>query len=160
MPEDKISDLLSLIHNAGEFTLLEKLLLAQGGTVQSLLSVIFGSPIGVSVQSQHNMPNGLIFRGVNLVKESLIVLSADSTLALNQNSKQVIQLVEEKHLGLGQIALTLGIPTTRQILTIGRTEDTFYRTYRMRGTGLNYCITEKFPTSLYRSRSVLGPGGG
>lgn len=131
----------------------ERILLGHTGTVQQLLSLFFDKPVEVKVLHQEQVGDE-IEREVELVLEGtgLVVAKALSLIPVNENSFAVIDLVNKKELGLGQIASLLKISTSRNILKVGATPETVERTYELSGhspVNLYFRITESFPRGLY-----------
>lgn len=130
-------------------SILERVLITHDGTVQSLLSYILQCPVTIEVLSQEEGPESIL-RRVYLRAGDLVCAKATSYIPLGFNSHKVSDLVQQKTLGLGQIAKVLGIETTRTIMDLGVNKESFWREYRMTGSGLLYRITEVFPRTLYQ----------
>lgn len=145
--EVNLKDLVAKV--ADGYSLVERILLTTDGTVVSLLSVIFGEPVTVRVVDQARMKDH-ITRLVDLETRNLVVARARSTIPLEKNSAQVLEMVEARDIGLGHIAQALGIKTARTLDAVGRDgNECCWRTYRMEGEGLFYAITEWFPRGIY-----------
>ena len=139
---------------------MERILIGHSGTVQLLLSLFFNKPVLVKVVRQQQVGDE-IEREVNLVIQDteLIVGKALSFIPISENSSAVIDLVNGKNYGLGQIASYLKVSTIRALKNVGVTDETIERTYTMTGTSfvhvspvnLKFRITESFPRELYKT---------
>lgn len=136
---------------------IERVLAGHTGTVQVLLSLWFNDAVVVQVQEQIENPGG-IERKVHLVlsKRELVVATATSVIPRLSNLPKVMKDVEEQILGLGQIAVKHEIPTSRQIIDLGATDELLSRKYIMEGQGLRYIITENFYRGFYTHEFALG----
>lgn len=139
-------------------TAIERVLAAHTGTVQLLVSLWFAEPAAAIVkwQQECDAPGGGLIRrqvALTLQDSGLEVVLADSAIPLALNSPDVLRLVREKKLGLGQIAVALEIPTFRVLVSVQATDQQIRRKYIMRSIGpvstLHYEIEETFPRALY-----------
>lgn len=163
LEENKIEELLGKLDKY-ELDTLERVILANDGTVQSLLSVIFRVPIKVEVIAQMELLNN-IHRWVKLTADyntmEQMVCLAQSVVPIEENSKDFIDGLKAQKLGIGQLLSTLGFVTKRELLGFYSDEQTFARVYRITGTkservresiltgGCDIVITEIFPKVLY-----------
>lgn len=158
LEEKRIEELLEKLGKY-ELDTLERVVLANDGTVQSLLSVIFRVPIKVEVISQLELFNN-IYRWVKLVAnyntmEQMVAL-AMSVIPIEGNSKDFIDGLKEGKLGIGQLLSSLGFVTKRDILGFYSDSMTFARVYRIVGNKIkedakcDLLITEIFPKEIYK----------
>lgn len=157
LEEEKIADLLGKLDKY-KMGFLERVILANDGTVQSLLSVVFRVPISVQVISQIEL-YGNLYRWVKLVAnyntiEQTVAL-AMSVVPIEENSKDFIDGLKERKLGIGQLLSSLGFVTNRELLGFYSDDLTFARVYRIRGNKVkegercDLLITEIFPREIY-----------
>ena len=157
MEEKKIGELLGKLDKY-EMGTLERVILANDGTVQSLLSVVFRVPISVEVISQMEL-FGSIYRWVKLVANyntiERTVALAMSVVPIEGNSKDFIEGLKERKLGIGQLLSSLGFVTKRELQGFCSDDSTFARVYRITGNkikedvGCDLLITEIFPRESY-----------
>jgi chorismate-pyruvate lyase len=151
--ELNLDDLVKAFEGKG-YSLLERIILSTDGTVQTLLSVIWGDPVRVRVLDQLER-EGVIIRLVDLEARDLVVARARSRVPADRNSAQVLDRVRGRSLGLGQIAAALGQNPRRTGRDHGADDGTFWRKYEMElagpvGPELYFEIQEMFPRALYR----------
>ena len=139
---------------------IEKLILCNEGTNQTLLSVLFGIPIRVEVISQVEF-HGVIIRWVRLVAEyapdnKVTVCLAESAIYTELNGFK--NGIREKHFGIGQLISALKLDTKRELLGLYSDENVFSRTYRLstENGSLNAIITEVFPKQPFKNASLMG----
>ena len=142
-----------------ELTPLERVILANDSTVQSLLSVVFHVPVEVEVIAQIEL-NKNIIRWVRLVADygeagKVTVCLAESVIPVGLNDSQFIKGIQEKQKGLGQLLSELDFKIKREILGFYADETIFARTYRITGSRINnqrcdLLITEVFPRQIFR----------
>jgi len=158
LEEKKIEDLLKKLDKCKIGTL-ERVILANDGTVQSLLSVIFRIPVKIEVIAQLEYSN-TIYRWVKLVAKydtiEQTTALALSIIPIEKNSEEFIKLLRERKLGIGQILSSLGYITEREILGFYSDDAVFARVYRIIGNKENkdvcdLIITEIFSKSLYKT---------
>ncbi len=130
---------------------IERVIVAHGGTVQLLLSLYFGAPVGVKLLQQSEM-RGEIHRDVSLVLTSSgeEVCFARSIIPLASNDPAILDDVRQGKLGLGQIAVKHRILSERWVTRITATSLHLSRKYVITGSGLRFVVTEDFPRRLYR----------
>jgi len=147
-----IEDTLSMLAN-DDLSKLERIILASTGTVQDLLSVIFGTPVRVEVISQLNYDTVLV-RWAKLViddPDPMTVALAESVIPYKKNEHEFIGMMGDRDMGIGYAINKLGIPTERTILGIHVDGDTFARSYQIRGEMIDVLITESFNVEMYAS---------
>lgn len=161
-----------------DLTPLERIILCNEGTVQSLLSMLFMVPVEVEVISQLE-ESGVIIRWTKLVANyapdnRVTVCLAESVIPIEKNSTGFINGIREKQWGIGMLLEGVGVQTTREILGIYADEQIFSRTYRILGAGripagvhvssgimqmrddrADIIITEVFPKAVYKKLEGL-----
>ena len=136
-----------------DLSTVERLILSSTGTVQDLLSVIFGTPVRVEVISQLNYDTVLV-RWAKLMiddPDPVTVALAESVIPYEKNDPAFIGMMGEKDIGIGYAINKLGIPTKRHLLGIHVADDVFARTYQIRGEMIDVLITESFSREMYAS---------
>ena len=147
-----IEDTLGMLAN-NDLSSVERLILASTGTVQDLLSVIFGTPVRVEVISQLNYDTVLV-RWAKLVTDDpdpMTIALAESVIPYEKNDPAFIGMMGDRNIGIGYAINKLGITTERDLLGIHVDGDTFARTYQIRGNGIDVLITESFSRETYAS---------
>jgi len=124
---------------------IERVVAGHTGTVQWLLSLWFDESVEVRSLGQQEF-EGWIERQVELVlaRRRVVVCEASSRIRVAEADPAVLARVRDRRLGIGQIAVELGIPTRRSIRSIGVTPEHIERDYVMRGPGLHYEVRERF----------------
>lgn len=128
---------------AGGFTRGEAVILANFGTNQTLLSIIYGKPCRLRLGDQ-GLQDGVIHRQTFQYFGDIMGCLANTTLPVDRNRKEVIDLVFSGDIGLGQIVVKLNIPNHRDLLEIGRDRLNFWRRYAIIGPELYMEIYEHF----------------
>ena len=147
-----IEDTLAMLANE-DLSKLERIILASTGTVQDLLSVIFGTPVRVEVISQLNYDTVLV-RWAKLViddPDPMTVALAESVIPYKDNDPAFIGMMGNRDIGIGYAINKLGIRTERGILGVTLDGDTFARSYQVRGNRIDVLITESFSRETYAS---------
>jgi len=147
----EIEDTLGMLAN-DDLSTVERIILASTSTVQDLLSVIFGVPVRVEVISQLNYDTVLV-RWAKLIAddpEPLTVALAESVIPYRKNNPAFIGAMGDRDIGIGYAINRLSITTKRHILGVTTNNDTFARTYQIRGDMIDVLITEIFNRELYR----------
>lgn len=122
----------------------ERVILANFGTNQTMLSLIFGLPNRVQLVDQKERADE-INRVVNLICGKTIVCIAGTKIPLARNREDVLLDITAGTLGLGQIVALRNLPNKRNLLDIGRDSAGFWRTYSIEGPELYLKIHEYFP---------------
>lgn len=140
---------------------LERLILCNEGTVQTLLSVLFMVPIKVEVILQKEIGSVLV-RWARLVAEYApdniqTVCLAESIIDMKNSPDGFTNGIYEKHFGIGQLISALRIRTSRNFLGFYCDDTVFSRTYEIVGEktdawnkSLSVIITEVFPKERYK----------
>lgn len=158
--EDNIKKLIDQI--PGDCTPLEKVILSNDGTVQTLMSVVFGVPLRLEVLSQMEGEDH-IYRSVKLVADyckgqSIDVYFAESIIDKNNIFEGFLNGIREKNLGIGQLLAACCIRTERKLLGFYACEKTFSRRYSIStygydlkaGRGFKVTITEHFQKDAFK----------
>jgi len=150
----KILDKLPVEANA-----LERAILCNTGTVQTLLSAIFRVPVEVEVIAQLEM-NKNIYRWVKLVADfgeinKVTAALAMSIIPIELNDKDFLEGIRKKKFGIGQLLVQLKIRTQREILGFYIDEHIFSRVYRIFSNQdstkkIDILITEVFPRVAFQ----------
>ncbi|MDO9556064.1 MAG: hypothetical protein Q7J82_00565 [Coriobacteriia bacterium] len=138
---------------------LEKVILCNDGTVQTLLSVLFGVPIKVEVLHQEDL--GLyILRQSQLIAEYapdniIQVCWAESMISKSGNPEGFITGIMERGMGIGQLITALGINTRRELKAMSCGRELFTRSYKIYNVGekqpnIDIMITEIFSRGVYK----------
>lgn len=140
---------------------LERVILCNTGTVQTMLSVLFMVPIKVEVISQKEIGSVLV-RWARLVAEYApdniqTVCLAESIIDMENCPEGFNNGVCEKKFGIGQLISALKIRTTRNLLGFYSDDSVFSRTYEIISDkttawdkSLSIIITEVFPKERYK----------
>ena len=137
----------------------EQVILGHFGTVQTLLSLIFGEPVNVQLQSQREK-EGDVTRQVHLMAGKTMAAEAASHIPRSRNREDVMDAIAAGKLGLGQIVVVSQIPTKRSLVEVGRDREGFWRTYAIEGPELYIKIYEYFPRKPYQELGWLEVVGG
>lgn len=134
----------------------ERLILCSHGMVQTNLSTLFRVPVRVEVISQERN-SGEIYRKVRLAAQypnkPITACTARSVIPIHSNSREFINAINEKKLGIGEILKAMGQQYERHISGIYANEHEISRDYTITGDNLYLTITEVF------ARTVLAGGG-
>lgn len=131
---------------------LERVILCNEGTVQTLLSVIFHEPISVQVISQLEFAS-VIVRWTKILNGSLTVCLAESVINKECTSSEFLSEIREKKLGLGQIIKAHKLNTERLLIGFYADDLIFARNYKIIGDS-DIILTEVFPREAYRKFKV------
>ncbi len=126
------------------FTRGEQVILANFGTNQTMLSIIFQVPNRLRLVD-HKEKDGEMVRSVNLYCGDDLVCFANSTIPIARNRPEVARDVAGGSLGLGQIVVKYNLPNRRVLLDVGRDRAGFWRTYAIEGPDIYMRIHEFFP---------------
>lgn len=129
-------------------TSVERVILCSDGTVQTLLSVLFGVYVKVEVLSQKELPGIGILRWTKLVaqfdKDNEIVACLAESIIPFKNPDVFITDLNEQKMGIGQILKSRGFKQERQVFGIYADDNVIARNYRIFGD-VEIIITETFP---------------
>jgi chorismate-pyruvate lyase len=114
--------------------LFEKVLLAETGTVEQILSILANSEIMVKILKQKETYE-LIEREVNIInkKTGKKLVYARSNIIPSNLPKEIIRQIRRKDVGIGSIITTSELETFRKILRIGYNSKTksVFRIYQI-----------------------------
>jgi chorismate-pyruvate lyase len=117
-----------------KFHLFEKVLLAETGTVEQILSILANSEIMVKILNQKETYD-LIEREVNIInkKTGEKLVYARSNIIPSNLPKEIIRQIRRKDVGIGSIITTSELETFRKILRIGYNSKTksVFRIYQI-----------------------------
>lgn len=141
---------------------LERIIICNESTVQTLLSVLFLVPIKVEIISQKEL-DSVIVRWSKLVAEYSpdniqTVCLAESIIDKEHDYHGFIDGIREKHFGIGQLISSLKIRTSRNFMGFYCDDIVFSRTYEIvedkidaeDNEPLSVIITEVFPKERYK----------
>lgn len=128
----------------------EQVILGHFGTVQTLLSLIFGKPANIKLVDQRRL-TGVISRQVELRAGDTLVGYANTRIPKDLNRDDVFTDIVAGRLGLGQIVVTREIPNKRNLLEVGRDKHAFWRRYTIEGPQLFLEISEYFPREPFEA---------
>lgn len=133
----------SLLGSLKSFDRGERIILGHFGTVQTLLSLILGQPVGVKLLDQHE-EDGVIVRRVEFAAGDYALGLALSRIPRSKNRAYVIDDIVAGKLGLGQIIAAHKLSTWRKLSDLGKDDSSFWRTYRIVGPRVDLQICETF----------------
>jgi len=109
----------------------EKILLAEIGTVEQILSIIVDANVKISVIRQVEYKDGVIEREVSISCDDEPIIIARSRIDANLLPKDVADDIKGKRLSLGKIIHKHSLETYRRIVEIGydHASDILYRVY-------------------------------
>jgi len=172
--KENIEKLLEMLPK--NLTNIERLILTNEGTVQTMLSILFGVPISVEIIDQMDIGSWEGTRGsFASIKNSIVrwsKLVADCSCRTNLGCKVpvchaqsvitsdnpgFITGIREKHMGIGQLISAKEIATRRKIKGIYVDDETFSRIYEIEDVcttpgsfHIKCIITETFQRKLFR----------
>ena len=114
----------------------QKILLAETGTVEQVLSILTGSPVRVKVTSQSE-EKGVIKREVILMSESgEPLIRARSRIYCRNLPPAIVEKIRRKKAGIGTVIFADGLETFRRITKMGVSMGGVpYRAYRVSHQG-------------------------
>jgi chorismate-pyruvate lyase len=130
----------------------KRILLAETGTVEQILSILTNSETGVSILKQTE-DRELIIRDVCIVskKDGETLVNARSRFFLANLPRDIINQVRRKNLGIGNIIVGHELETFRKIIKIGYNSksDSIFRVYHIIHRGkVAIQIREYFSSSI------------
>lgn len=164
--EESITEMLKQIPD--NLSPVERLIICNEGTVQTLLSVLFKVPVKVVVLSQRELCqielNKVIIRWSKLVacyeETEITVCLAESVIT--SNNQGFITGIREKTLGIGQLISSKALVTRRRLLGFNSDQFSFARNYIIEDIGMtppgshvNCLITEVFMKEAFTKASVV-----
>lgn len=161
--EDNINKLLESLPE--DLNAVERMIMVNEGTVQTLLSVLCRTPVKVEVISQYKLAD-VIIRWSKLIAEypgeSLVTVCLAESIIPISNPEGFINMINDREKGIGQIIKTIGLETSRHIKGFHVDASTFARTYTIEGD-CSMVITEVFnratietiTNNIRQTRSIL-----
>ena len=162
--DDSIRNMLNMIPS--DLNGLERAVICNNGTVQTMLSAIFYAPIRVHVIRQTSYDKEIL-RSVELIAmhpdgHEFVVCTALSTIQKKGLLPGFSTGIHECNMGIGQLISSIGINTIRRIMSMDSNEEHFKRRYEIREIPtniyardiLNISIIETFPRELYAIKGV------
>jgi len=128
----KISEVES--SSGAKLSLAQKILLAETGTVEQILSILTGSAVLVRVVRQKKGSRTITRESVIVSKDTdRILICAYSKVFPSNLPQKVRRQIEQKRTGIGTIIYTLGLETFRKIIEIGydRRNKVVFRRYQI-----------------------------
>jgi chorismate-pyruvate lyase len=119
-----------------KLSLPQKLLLAETGTVEQVLSILVHSPVQVNVVRQTAV-DGILRRRVEISKKGSgkpLILARSKIYRKNLPAKVVRDIMQEKS-GIGTILHNAGIETHRRLVRFGLDDGHPYRIYQITHRG-------------------------
>lgn len=109
----------------------QKILLAETGTVEQVLSILTGSPVSVKVTLQVEK-NEVIEREAVLTSESgEALIRARSMVHCKNLPHVVVEKIRRKKAGIGTVIFAARLETFRKITRMGIKDGVPYRTYKI-----------------------------
>ena len=99
--------------------LAQKILLAETGTVEQVLSILSGSAIRINVIEQRENPKTIHRTSVMLNDADEVLIRACSKVFLSNLPKKITRQVKQKQLGIGTIICSSQLETFRKIIEVG-----------------------------------------
>lgn len=134
-----------------DLTPLERVILCNEGTVQTILSVLLNVPVKVDILSQQIVEGDTVIRWSRLVADGVLGMSgsavclAESIIPKRMNTEGFMTAVKEQKMGIGQILKAQGVIQKRQVIGIYADKNVISRNYILTGDNLYVMITEVFP---------------
>jgi chorismate-pyruvate lyase len=97
----------------------QKILLAETGTVEQLLSILFGSDIRVRIVDQKERGGVITRKSVLTTSFGRALLEADSKIMTRALPPEIVKQIRGRRKGIGSIIQNTGLETSRKITGIG-----------------------------------------
>ena len=115
---------------------LERAVICNDGTVQTMLSAIFYAPIRVDVVNQHETDTEIL-RAVKLIAihekdHEFVVCRASSVIQKKGLTPGFLVGIREHNMGIGQLISSIGINTNRSIFSMDSSKKYFERQYEIK----------------------------
>ncbi len=158
---------------------LERIILCHDGTVQTLLSILFGVPVKVEVLSQQTVGDIGILRWTKLVAvypaksaklpdvhidpsgsdmvhppREVTACLAESIIPFRNNPEGFMTAITEQKMGIGQILKATALNQERHVFGLYADENVIARNYCISGD-VNIIITETFPRGALRKAGEI-----
>ena len=125
----------------------QKILLAEIGTLEQLLSILVNENVDVKVVEQKERRGVILRKSVISTGSGKVLVKAESKIHTRNIPKRVSQLVRERNYGIGSIIQKLEVGTFRKIMAIGYDPKStnLFRKYRiMIAKKVGFEIKEEF----------------
>ncbi len=97
----------------------QKILLAETGTVEQLLSILVGSDIKVRIVDQKERRGVITRRSVITTESGRALLEANSRIVTRSLPLTIVKQIRSQRKGIGSIIQITGLETSRKITDIG-----------------------------------------
>jgi chorismate-pyruvate lyase len=97
----------------------QKILLAETGTVEQLLSILVGSDIRVRIVDQKEKRGVITRKSLITTDSGRVLLEADSRIITRSLPPTVVKEIRSQRKGIGSIIQNTGLETSRRITDIG-----------------------------------------
>jgi len=144
----RMSDFEQILPKLEGFTPIERVLLTCSGTLEIATSAYLGEPVDVEVVEQSH-DGEVINRKVNLKGRYSGRIACQATSKVIVGDDQIREEVLSKKIGLGQALIKHGFKPEFEMIDLGKTDDSFYRVYKLVAPGINYTIKEVFNKELF-----------
>jgi len=134
----------------GGFQKGEQVILANFGTNQTLLTLIFQKPANVKNITGSDA-HGVITRNVDLIAGDQVVGHATTHIPRDRNRSHIWDAVKARKLGLGQIIVTYNLSSKRNLVDVGHDDQAFWRTYTIEGPDVFFEISEHYPRQPFEA---------
>ena len=101
------------------FGLAQKVLLAETGTVEQVLSILTGSTVRVKVVEQKENAKTITRRSIIMNDEGKVLIRAHSKVFMSSLPAKVVSQIKRKEAGIGTIISSSGLETFRKIVQLG-----------------------------------------
>ena len=101
------------------FGLAQKVLLAETGTVEQVLSILTGSTVRVKVVEQKENAKTIIRLSIIMNDEGKVLIRAHSKVFMRSLPAKVVSQIKRKEVGIGTIISSSGLETFRKIVQLG-----------------------------------------
>lgn len=149
-------ELKNLLETLKDFDRGEQVVLGQFGTLQTLLSLVFGQQVVVRLIDQHE-EEGTIIRQVQIMAGDCLLCCAISRIPKSRNRDDVIHDISSGQLGLGQIIARYQLSTWYSLTGVGRDRSAFWRAYTIEGPEVYVQIKETFRREAFEAIGWTGP---
>ena len=99
--------------------LLHRILLAETGTVEQILSILTNGTIRVEVIEQKEVARIITRESLIMNKVGKVLIRANSTISKNNLPPNVLTQIKHKEFGIGTIIADSGLETFRRIVEVG-----------------------------------------
>lgn len=97
----------------------QKILLAETGTVEQLLSILVGSDIKVRIVEQKEQRGVIARKSIIATESGRVLLEANSRIITRSLPPAIVKQIRSQRKGIGSIIQNTGLETSRRITDIG-----------------------------------------